>query len=286
MAFLYRKPVELTQGQLQMVKSGWGQAVIENSSVEECFYLSDGLKVKAFVATPKNMPVPSGGYPCLLWNRGGYAKEGEIDNFTARGLFGQIASWGYAVFASQYRGSSQSEGRDEFGGRDVDDIFNLMELAGDVEPANPSLWAIEGWSRGGMMTYLVLLRSSIFRAAIISGGIADVRCSEKESPFMSQLYHLALGEPGSKEFTDACRSRSVIERASELPLSTPLLLLHGTADDRVPPSDSIELSQKLLGLGHTFRLVLYEGGDHFLKSHRREADQLRRQWLDRFVKTA
>lgn len=275
-----RKVIDLNPSQLRMVKSGWGENSVENSVVEKITYMSDGLKVKGFIAYPKE----EGKYPCVIWNRGGVGSEGAIDDFTARGIFGQLAGWGYTVFASQYRGNVGGEGKDEFGGSDVNDILNLLPLADEVPEADKAHWAMEGWSRGGMMTYLALTRSHDFKAAIVSGGIADLHCSAGESRFMRMLYERTLGSYDTESFREACRKRSIVNFPEKLPKNTPLLLLHGTADNRVSPRDSLTLSEKLLEQNIPFRLIMLEGGDHFLRTHKKEVDQIRRHWLDKYLK--
>jgi dipeptidyl aminopeptidase/acylaminoacyl peptidase len=97
-----RDKIELTDSQSRMINSGWGEGIINSTIVEKITYLSNGLKVKGYVAYPGDT---SKKYPCIIWNRGGIGDRGVIDSFTARGLFGQLASWGYVVFASQYRGN-------------------------------------------------------------------------------------------------------------------------------------------------------------------------------------
>jgi dipeptidyl aminopeptidase/acylaminoacyl peptidase len=192
-----REVVELGDSQNRMITSGWGKDTLKKSVVEKLTYLSDGLKVKGFLAYPKDI---SEKYPCIIWNRGGVGEKGAIDSFMARGLFGQLASWGYVVFASQYRGNAGGEGKDEFGGDDVNDVLNLIPLANEFNFADTENWGIEGWSRGGMMTYLALTRSnhpdglkSTFKCAIVTGGIANLRCSSDESVFMRRLYEMQLG---------------------------------------------------------------------------------------------
>ena len=152
-----RNKIELNASQDSMINSGWGEGIIKNTIVEKITYLSDGLKVKGYVAYPKDT---SKKYPRIIWNRGGIGNRGLIDSFTARGLFGQLASWGYVVFASQYRGNDGGEGKDEFGGNDLNDVLNLTSLAKEFEFADDNRWGIEGWSRGGMMTYLALTKNA------------------------------------------------------------------------------------------------------------------------------
>ncbi len=277
---LNREIIELTEQQNKMIISGWGENVFEKTIVEKITYLSDGLKVKGYIAYPKDNTKK---HPCIIWCRGGYGNAGVIDKFTARGMFGQIASWGYCVFASQYRGNDGGEGHDDFGGDDVNDVLNLLPLAEEIPQANKDVWGIEGWSRGGMMTYLTLTRTKIFKAAIVIGGIANLRCSAEESKFMRRLYEQTLGKYTDEEFKKRCEQRSIINFPEKLSPNTPLLLIHGNADDRVLPHDSIDLSYKLLENKIPFRLIMLEGGDHFLKSHRKEVDEMRKNWFEKYL---
>lgn len=284
---LEREEIILTQAQNKMIASGWEQEVLDNTVTEKITYLSDGLKVKGYISYPVDR---SKKYPCVIWNRGGIGNKGAIDSFTARGLFGQIASWGYVVFATQYRGSDGGEGQDEFGGDDVDDVLNLIPLADEIEIADTGIWGIEGWSRGGMMTYLALTKTDVpaypaggFKCAIVNGGIANLRCSSDESPFMRRLYEVTMGKYKEKEFYEKCESRSIVKFPEKLPKDTPILIIHGTEDKRVLPHDSIDLSYKLLELKIPFRLIMLEGGDHFLKKHRKEVDEMRRKWFEKYL---
>ena len=283
---LEREEIILSESQNKMIASGWGQEVLDNTITEKISYMSDGLKVNGYVSYPIDK---SKKYPCIIWNRGGYENKGVIDQFTARGKFGQITSWGYVVFASQYRGSARSEGKHEIGGSDVNDILNLIPLSDEFTFANSKRWGIEGWSRGGLMTYLTLTRTDNsaypaggFKCAIVTGGIVNLRCNSEESTFMRRLYEVTLGKYKEKEFYEKCESRSIVKFPEKLPKDTPILIIHGTKDERVLPHDSIDLSYHLLRLKIPFRLVMLEGGDHFLKKHRKEVDEMRRKWFEKY----
>lgn len=275
-----REKISLAPIQQKMIKSGWSEEVIDKTTVEKITYLSDGLKVKGYLAYPNDI---SKKYPCIIWCRGGIGNAGAIDEFNANGIFGQIASWGYTVFATQYRGNGGGEGKDEFGGSDVNDILNLIPLADELEFADTTSWGIEGWSRGGMMTYLTLTKTNIFKAAIVIGGIANLRCNSLESKFMKRLYEITMGKTNTDDFKKRCESRSIINFPEKLSKNTPLLLLHGTADDRVLVHDSMDLAEKLKELNHPHELVLFNKGDHFLKAHRTEVNEKRKEWFARFL---
>ncbi|GBD89251.1 prolyl oligopeptidase family protein [bacterium BMS3Abin03] len=276
-----REIIQLKDAQNTMLRSGWGTESIDNTVVEKITYLSDQLKVKGYTAYPADK---SEKYPCIIWNRGGIGDRGAIDSFTARGLFGQIASWGYVVFASQYRGSDGGEGKDEFGGGDLNDVLNLIPLAKQFDFADENSWGIEGWSRGGMMTYLALTKKHDFKCAIVLGGIANIRCNSDESPFMRRLYEITMETESEDEFNKKCESRSIVKFPEKLSKNTPMLILHGTDDNRVLPHDSLDLSYHLLRLKIPFRLIMLEGGDHFMRKHRKEVDEMRRKWYEKYLK--
>ncbi|MDZ7766339.1 MAG: prolyl oligopeptidase family serine peptidase [Melioribacteraceae bacterium] len=276
-----RKEVELTAIQKKMVKSGWGEETLENTTVEKITYDSDGLKVKGYLAYPKSL---SKKLPCVIWCRGGIGNAGAIDSFNAKGIFGQLASWGYVVLSTQYRGNDGSEGKDEFGGDDLNDIINLKEVAKEIDIADTSIWGIEGWSRGGMMTYLTLTKDHDFKCAVVSGGIANLRCNSDESKFMKKLYEVTMGKYGSETFNQKCESRSIVKFPEKLPKETPILLIHGTADSRVLPHDSLDLAYKLQDHKIPYQLVMLKDGDHFLKSHRKEVDKMRKDWFEKYLK--
>ena len=256
---LTRKKVELTKIQEKMIISGWGHAALEETIVEEITYLSNGLKVKGYIA----YPIKKFNIPCIVWCRGGIGNSGAIDEFNARGMFGKIAAKGYAVFAPQYRGNLGGEGFDEFGGSDLNDVFNIMELADEIPAANKNIWGIEGWSRGGLMTYLAITKTDLFKAAVISGGISNVRNAVNTPLLFNRIKELSETNLELDDFNTLIENRSVINFTEKISNKTPLLIIHGTNDERVLAKDPIELSLKLLELKRDFRLVMLENGDHF-----------------------
>jgi len=278
---LFRKPIKLTGIQEKMIVSGWGKDTLDLTTVEKIEYLSDNLKVVGHVAYPKN---PSGKIPCVIWCRGGINNAGKLDEFNARGILGQIASWGYFVLSTQYRGNDGGEGQDEFGGNDLNDVLNLIPLANEFEFADTSKWGIEGWSRGGMMAYLLLARTRVFSTAIISGGIADLNCGVSENKYIQRLFKITTGKEIPFNYEFECSKRSAINFADKIFKDCSILIMHGTDDDRVPVNDSIRMAEKLILNKTNVRLVLFEQGDHFLKKHREEVNALRKNWLNKYLK--
>jgi dipeptidyl aminopeptidase/acylaminoacyl peptidase len=269
--------IELTGFQEKMIQSGWGEEVLSRSDVKKLTYLSDGLKVKGYIAYPREREGP---YPCIIWNRGGYRERGAIDSFSARGMYGLMASWGYCVLATQYRGNGGSEGREELGGKDLNDVLNLIPLADEFDEADSSRFGIEGWSRGGMMTFLALMRENRFKCAVLSGAISNIKQYADGDERLKNFYaELMNGQDVNKEL----KRRNVVTQVDKLP-DIPYLIMHGGKDETIPVSQSIELAKKFSDRGLSYRLIVFEEGDHFLKSHRKEVDVIRKEWFDRYLK--
>lgn len=274
---LNRNNIELTEIQKKIVKSGWGNSSVDDTIVERMSYISNGLNVNGYLAYPKNVNKK---YPCIIWCRGGFGNAGALDDFYAQGILGQLAGWGYVVFESQYRGNVGGDGEDEFGGADLDDILNIIPLAEELEFADKNIWGIEGWSRGGMMTYLTLTKTDLFKVAITTGGISNLNCTLDESNFMKKLFQ----HNKMKLDSTFCSVRTILNSVDKYSRTTPTLLIHGTKDERIPAHHSLDLSYKFLEFGIEHKLVLLENGDHFLREHKKEVDLLRKNWLSKYLK--
>jgi dipeptidyl aminopeptidase/acylaminoacyl peptidase len=273
-----REEIRLNESQIKMVISGWGNNAYENSIVEKITYFSDNLKVKGYLAYPNYKD--SRKLPCIIWNRGGFQEKGAIDKFTARGIFGQLASWGYVVFASQYRGNAGGEGKEEFGGEDINDILNLIPLADELDFADSNNWGIEGWSRGGMMTFLILMKNQNFRCAVLSGAISNIKSYLEDNPDRTITYKNLFDK---KNYESEIENRTIVNKIDKLP-NIPYLIMHGGKDNTVSPIQSLELSKRLYEKGILHRLIIFENGDHFLKSYRKEVDEQRKNWFDKYLK--
>jgi len=74
----------------------------------------------------------------------------------------------------------------------------------------------------------------------------------------------------------AARSGVRIAKGKDLP---PLLLLHGTADWRASPQNSVEVAEALKARGRPYALELFEGDVHGLQWNWRERDRLEIAWF-------
>lgn len=245
--------------------------------VHKFFYKSGGHNVVGFLAEPKK-----GGkkLPVVICNRGGFREFGAIEEhhlFTR--WMARFAGAGYIAIASQYSGNSGSEGKDKFGGRDIDDVLNLYQLLKKYKRADINRIGMYGFSRGGMMTYIALSKVKWIKAAIVHAGPTNLLKKENSKPEMEEYFRKMFGGSLAEK-----KKRSVISWVNKLPKKTPILIIHGTADRRVSAVDSLELSEKLYSHKIPHRLIIYEGGDHDLSEFRKEVGEEKIRWFDRFVK--
>lgn len=227
-------------------------------------YLSDGLKVTAFSIEPKE----KGKYPCIISNRGGNRDFGQWTPLSIGRFLGSIASWDYIVIASQYRGNDGGEGIEDFGGKDINDVLNLIPVLAQMPNADTSRIGIEGSSRGGMMTYLALKKTCIFKAAVVTAGMANAFTNIASRPEMEKNVYNELVPNYWANKESSLKERSATFWAEQLCKQTPLLIMHGSSDWRVLPSESLELIQKLYQYKHPTRFIFYEGADHGITEFR------------------
>ena len=267
--------IQLDDKNLNFIRSGWGDSTADDVSVHKIVYDSDGIDVDGYLAHPKEL---TGRYPLIIWNRGGNHKAGLIDEFLARGMYGEIASWGYVVLASQYRKN------EEFGGADVNDILNLIPLAETLDYCDTDNIGMEGWSRGGMMAYKVLTKTDRIKTAVIISGLADLTRNEDMRNDLKDIYKILFGADTDDEFEERKKDRSAVYFYEDINKDTSILLIHGTGDTKISHQDSIDMFEKLKNHVKECELVLIEGGDHYLKKNKKETVKLRREWFDKHLK--
>jgi dipeptidyl-peptidase 4 len=158
-----------------------------------------------------------------------------------RGTPGRSPSWDRAV-------------RHDLAGPVIDDQADgLAELAERHHYLDLSKVGIRGWSFGGYLAALaVLRRPDVFHAAVAGAPVTDWRLYD------THYTERFLGDPttnrGAYERSDLVRLAPKLER--------PLLIIHGLADDNVVVAHSLALSQALLEAGRPHRVLPLSGVTH------------------------
>jgi dipeptidyl-peptidase-4 len=133
-----------------------------------------------------------------------------------------------------------------------DQVDALHALADDNHDLDLTRVAIRGWSFGGYLAALaVLRRPDVFHAAVAGAPVTDWRLYDT---YYTERY---LGVDPTAAAYDA---NSLIGDAPSL--SRPLLIVHGLADDNVVAAHTLRLSSALLAAGRTHSVLPLSGVTH------------------------
>ncbi len=245
-------------------------------------YRSDGLRVKGFMLQPKE----AGIYPCIIYNRGGSLDYGTLTHYVSSiglGELARLASAGYLIVASQYRGNGGGEGQEEYGGAEINDVLNLIPLLTSSAVADTSRIGIFGWSRGGAMTFQTLKRTNKIKVAAVGGAGTDYLAIAKNTPFLDKYWSEWV--PGYVEDRiSTLQQRSVIHWVDQLPRDVPVLLLHGNLDWKVKANLILELALEFEKYLIPYRLVMFDKGKHAIAEHRDEVFAQLTSWFHRYLR--
>jgi dipeptidyl aminopeptidase/acylaminoacyl peptidase len=135
---------------------------------------------------------------------------------------------------------------------------------------------IGGWSQGGFLSYLAVTRSDFsFRAAICGAGVVDWDMMSMTSDgytFESELAGKAPWEEGSDSTQD--RRGSPLWHMKNV--KTPILILHGENDVRVPVSQAVAFHRGCLHHKIPCEMVIYPREPHFMQERLHRLDMLKR----------
>ncbi|HTV50780.1 MAG TPA: S9 family peptidase [Steroidobacteraceae bacterium] len=198
-----------------------------------------------------------------------------------------IAGMGYVVLQPEYRGSTgygtefMAAIYQHFGDRAYADVDSATDFAVAQGWADPARLAIFGWSAGGFMTSWTVTQTQRYRAAIEGAGITDWLSFIPTSDLAQTDYDARWPEGNVEPFIKF----SAIDYADRV--TTPLLILHGEADERVPAFQGREYFVLLAERGKTVRMVTYPGAPHFptLAEQRRDVYKEVGDWLARYNPT-
>jgi dipeptidyl aminopeptidase/acylaminoacyl peptidase len=226
-------------------------------------YASGGLEIAGFLWKPAATEGRT--FPLVVFTRGGNRDFGALSPWSRWGFYDFLDA-GYVVLGSQYRGGPGSEGEDEFGGRDLDDVLALFPLAEGLGYVDLDDAFIFGGSRGGMMALLAARRGAPVRAVAIQAPTTDLTDLLDPDRGGRPAFHDLFTEimPGYVENPkQALEARSAVFWADEI--DVPVIVFHGTADWRVEPAESLAFAAALERAGETaFELHLYDGDGHSL----------------------
>ena len=171
-----------------------------------------------------------------------------------------FADQGFAVIVTDGRGTPgrgsewERAVHGDLAGPTLDDqVDALVAVAEQVPGLDLTRVAIRGWSFGGYLAALaVLRRPDVFHAAIAGAPVTEWRLYDTH---YTERY---LGDPSDS--ADGYDENSLLPLGADL--TRPLLLIHGLADDNVVAAHTLRFSSALLAAGRPHEVLPLVGVTH------------------------
>ncbi len=176
-----------------------------------------------------------------------------------------FADQGFAVLVTDGRGTPgrgpvfEREIAGDLAAPVLEDQIDALRAAAELDPRlDLSRVAIRGWSFGGYLAALaVLRRPDVFHAAVAGAPVTDWRLYDTH--YTERYLGDPRIEPGNYESTDL--STDVVRPSADRP-ARPLMLIHGLADDNVVVAHTLRLSRALLEVGYPHTVLPLCGVTH------------------------
>jgi dipeptidyl aminopeptidase/acylaminoacyl peptidase len=195
-----------------------------------------------------------------------------------------VAGAGFVVMQPQYRGSTgygtahMQAIYQHFGDRAYGDVDAATTEAVARGWADPKRLAIFGWSAGGFMTAWTITQTHRYKAAVEGAGITDWYSFIDSSDVEQSDYDArpTTGDPEPFFQFSATRYAGAVK--------TPLLILHGRDDARVPWVQGFGYFNRLKERAKTVRMISYPGSGHFPREWTQRRDVMTQTlwWLRRY----
>jgi len=207
---------------------------------------------------------PAQRYPAVVYLYGGPGVEPQarkawpIDG-RLQGLNQVLARNGYVVFTLDNRGSANRGKAFEdaiyrsMGNPEVRDQLRGLEWLKAQPYVDPDRVGIHGWSYGGYMTLMLLLKApGAFAAGIAGAPVTNWRLYDTH---YTERY---MGDPDDGD--GRYEQSSPMSYAQNL--ADPLLLVHGMADDNVFFDHTVQIVEALQKNARPFEMMTYPGQRH------------------------
>jgi dipeptidyl aminopeptidase/acylaminoacyl peptidase len=252
---------------------------------------SDGLSIEGLLFYPINYEEGKK-YPLIVYAHGGPESTNSYGWNTRYNRWGQsAAAKGFFVFMPNYRsGSGRGNeftmmGFADAGGREFLDVIDGIDYLASKDLIDKDRVGIGGGSYGGYFSaWAASKHTEHFAAAVSFVGVGNqlTKRNTTDIPWESYLVHWGYWV---NENPMDVYDRSPVKYAENM--NTPLLLLHGTKDPRVHPSQSLEMYRAFSLRGKApVRLVWYEGEGHGNSKNTNRLDYHLRtlNWFEYYLK--
>lgn len=240
-------------------------------------HTADGLTLHSVVVLP--VDAGPGPHPTVVLPHGGpYWRMARNLHCAWHDWSQLLAVAGYAVVLPNFRGGSGHGNAfaTSVNGNpavEFDDVEAVIASAVEEGITDPERLGIGGWSNGGFLTAWAVVASRRFKAAVMGAGVSHWPAMSMTSDVPTFTGDVAGGSPWSAD-----PGRSVLDSplTHAAAVRTPVLMLHGAEDVRVPPSQSVGFHRALRDSDVPVGLVFYPREPHGIGEARHQQDLMRR----------
>ena len=264
----FRNPVRVSRLTGQIEPFNWGTAELVS------FTSADGVPLQGVVIKPGDYD-PSKRYPVFVYYYEKFSQRLHDFNQTVinhRPSFGYYASNGYVVFLPDIH---FKEGRP--GMSAVNSLVPAVQKLIEKGIADPAAIGLHGHSWSGYQTAFVVTQTDIFKAAIAGAPVSNMTSAYGGIRWGSGLARQFQYEQGQSRLGSSIFERrylyienSPLFYAHEI--NTPLLIMHGDADEAVPWEQSIELYLAMRRAGKDIIFLQYRDEPHHPRKYPNKVD--------------
>jgi dipeptidyl aminopeptidase/acylaminoacyl peptidase len=202
-------------------------------------------------------PEGEGPFPTVLFIHGHQESQRNGGQaYVLTGRLGIMARRGYVAAAVSQPGYGNSSGPPDYCGPYTQQTtlvaIDFLRRQPFVKPDKVALF---GYSRGAIVAAMVATLDPRLAAVILGAGAYDFFTWRPTLPGISRNLFAEAGMSA-----EAFMARSAIYHAQQI--RAPVLLLHGTADERIPVQQAEAFAEKLKAAGVRYRLREFPGAPH------------------------
>jgi len=275
--------IQLSQHGESLLKADFGTAKPFTCTAE------DGSEIDGILTIPGDSSQMKP-YPTLVLIHGGPYDRVSISFGMPFGYFKwapYFVAAGYAVLCPNYRGGSSRGDKyagathHKLGTLDYSDIIALTQAGIKQGIFDEKRVGVGGWSQGGFLSYLAVTRPETFqfKAAVCGAGVTDwdMMTMSSDVPIIeARLAGIPSWETDSKDVRMRNASPLWHMKGVDDKMRTPLLLLHGEEDERVPLAQSQGFHRGCKSLGWDCTFVTYPREGHIIMERGHVVDMLER----------
>lgn len=260
-------------------------------------YLSEGLRINAYMTVPFGEKPPTG-WPVVIFNHG-YIPP-AIYRPTERYIAytDAFARAGYILLRPDYRGHADSEGESTSAYGDpayTIDVINALASIKQYPDADPNRIGMWGHSMGGYITARAMVVRDDIKAGVIWAGVVGTYEDLMENwtrrnpipttiPRRSRRWRDDLIKEFGTPDANPAFWASISTNSYVGDLSGPVQLHHGTNDGDVPLLFSERFYADVIAADGYAEFYTYAGDDHNIATNFNTAMQRSVEFMDRFVK--